>query len=137
MAWSLTHVASRLRRSHSRSQPGPIRATKAIDFFPEMNLACSGFAPNASKEQWSALSDQASAASGLAPGRDLFGVDDTLLSAPLRNSMETLYELFSQAPVLGSLIDPHGRSRQICSNGISSRFGTCLRTVLEAGARER
>ena len=74
---------------------------------PEMNLACSGLAPNATKEQWSTLSDQAAAAAGLAPGRDLFGVDDTLLSAPLRNSMETLYELFSQAPVLGSLIDPH------------------------------
>ena len=42
----------------------------------------------------------------LAPSRDLFGVDDTLLSAPLRNSMDTLYELFAQAPVLGSLIDP-------------------------------
>ena len=74
---------------------------------PEMNLACSGLAPNATKEQWSALSEQAAAAGGLAPGRDLFGVDDTLLSAPLRNSMDTLYELFSQAPVLGSLIDPH------------------------------
>ena len=34
MAWSWTHVASRLRRLHSRSQPGPIRAQKAIDVFP-------------------------------------------------------------------------------------------------------
>ena len=74
---------------------------------PEMNLACSGLAPNATKEQWSALSEQAAATGGLAPSRDLFGVDDTLLSAPLRNSMDTLYELFAQAPVLGSLIDPH------------------------------
>ena len=74
---------------------------------PEMNLACSGLAPNATKEQWTALSDQAAAVGGLAPERNLFGVDDTLLSAPLRNSMDTLYELFAQAPVLGSLIDPH------------------------------
>ena len=73
---------------------------------PEMNLACSGLAPNATREQWSALSEQAAAAGGLAPGRDLFGVDDTLLSAPLRNSMDTLHKLFEQAPVLGSLIDP-------------------------------
>ena len=80
---------------------------KGYRLLPEMNLACSGLAPNASKAQWSALSEQAAAAGGLAPGRDLFGVDDTLLSAPLRNSMDTLYELFSQAPVLGSLIDPH------------------------------
>ena len=74
---------------------------------PEMNLACSGLAPNATREQWSALSEQAAAAGGLAPGRDLFGVDDTLLSAPLRSSMEALHGLFEQAPVLGSLIDPH------------------------------
>ena len=73
---------------------------------PEMNLACSGLAPNATKEQWTVFSEQAAAAGGFPPDRDLFGVDDTLLSAPLRNSMETLYELFSQAPVLGSLIDP-------------------------------
>lgn len=73
---------------------------------PEMNLACSGLAPNATKEQWSALSEQAAAAGGLAPSRDLFGVDDTLLSAPIRNSMDTMYGLFEQAPVLGSLIDP-------------------------------
>ena len=74
---------------------------------PEMNLACSGLAPNATWEQWSALSEQAAAAGGLPPDRDLLGVDDTLLSSPLRNSMETLYGLFEQAPVLGSLIDPH------------------------------
>ena len=74
---------------------------------PEMNLACSGLAPNSTREQWSALSEQAAAAGGLAPGRDLFGVDDTLVSAPLRNTMDTLHGLFKQAPVLGSLIDPH------------------------------
>ena len=74
---------------------------------PEMNLACSGLAPNATREQWSALSEQAAAAGGLAPDRDLFGVDDTLLSAPLRNSMDALHGLFQQAPVFGSLIDPH------------------------------
>ena len=73
---------------------------------PEMNLACSGLAPNATREQWSALSEQAAAAGGLAPDRDLFGVDDTLLSAPLQSSMEALHGLFEQAPVLGSLIDP-------------------------------
>ena len=81
--------------------------TGGYRLLPEMNLACSGLAPNATREQWSALSEQAAAAGGLAPGRDLFGVDDTLLSAPLRNSMDTLHELFEQAPVLGSLIDPH------------------------------
>ena len=45
---------------------------------PEMNLACSGLAPNATREQWSTLSEQAAAAGGLASDRDLFDVNDTL-----------------------------------------------------------
>ena len=60
---------------------------------PELNLACSGLAPNATKEEWSALPEQAPA-------------DDTRLSAQLRGTMDTLYDLFRQAPILGSLIDP-------------------------------
>ena len=87
---------------------------------PEMNLACSGLAPNATREQWTALSERAAAAGGLPPDRDLFGVDDTLLSAPLRNSMETLYELFSQAPVLGSLIDPHALQADLFQHDFES-----------------
>ena len=87
---------------------------------PEMNLACSGLAPNATREQWSALSERAAAAGGLPPDRDLFGVDDTLLSAPLRNSMETLYGLFEQAPVLGSLIDPHALEADLFQRDFAS-----------------
>ncbi len=73
---------------------------------PELNLACSGLAPNSTKQQWLALAEPAAAAGGLPPERDLFGVDDSLLSAPLRNSLGALYDLFVQAPMLGSLIDP-------------------------------
>ena len=73
---------------------------------PDMNIACSGLAPNATKEQWIALAEQAAAAGGMPPERDLLGVDDSLLSAPLRNSLEVLYDLFKQAPERGSLINP-------------------------------
>ena len=38
--------------------------------------------------------------------RDLFGSDDSLLTAALRGGLEGLYDLFQQAPDLGSLIDP-------------------------------
>ena len=38
--------------------------------------------------------------------RNLFGVDDNLLSARLRNSLEELHDLFGKAPERGSLIDP-------------------------------
>ena len=73
---------------------------------PELNLACSGLAPNAAKEQWAALSERAAAAGGMPVERDLFDVDDNLLSAQLRDSLEALYDLFVEAPVLGSLIAP-------------------------------
>ena len=52
---------------------------------PEMHIACSGLAPRATKSEWLALAG-----------------DDVRL----RNGMEKLYELFQDAPVLGSLIDP-------------------------------
>ena len=73
---------------------------------PELNLACSGLAPNAAKEQWVALSERAAAAGGMPLERDLFDVDDNLLSAQLRDSLEALHDLFLEAPVLGSLIAP-------------------------------
>ncbi len=52
---------------------------------PAMNLACSGLAPNAKKEDWL----------GLAGDNDR-----------LQRGMERLYALFKDAPVLGSLINP-------------------------------
>ena len=44
------------------------RCTGGYRPLPELNLACSGLAPNATKEEWSALSEQAAAA-GWAPDR--------------------------------------------------------------------
>ena len=73
---------------------------------PGMNLACSGLAPNATKEQWITLAEQAADAGGMPAERDLFGVDDNLLSAQLRSSLEELHELFEKAPERGSLLDP-------------------------------
>jgi hypothetical protein len=52
---------------------------------PPMNLACSGLAPNTSEEEWLKL----------AGGNEM-----------LENGMARLYQLFENAPVLGSLIDP-------------------------------
>ena len=80
---------------------------------PDLNLACSGLAPNATKEEWSALAEQAAAAGGMPPVRDLFAVDDTLLSEPLRGSLDALYDLFRQAPLLGSLIDPRALKTEL------------------------
>jgi hypothetical protein len=52
---------------------------------PAMNLACSGLAPNAKKEDWLKLAGD---------------------NGKLQNGMERLYRLFKDAPVLGSLINP-------------------------------
>lgn len=52
---------------------------------PQLRIACSGIAPNTRKENWLALA-----------GGDL----------RLRNGMARLYNLFQDAPILGSLIDP-------------------------------
>ena len=87
---------------------------------PKLNLACSGLAPNAAKEQWLALAEPAAAAGGMPADRDLFGVDDSLLSAPLRDSLSALYDLFAQAPVLGSLIDPGALQADLFQGGFDS-----------------
>jgi hypothetical protein len=52
---------------------------------PVMNLACSGIAPHTSEAEWVAVA-----------GSD----------SRLRNGMARLYQLFMDAPILGSLIDP-------------------------------
>ena len=98
---------------------------------PKLNLACSGLAPNAAKEQWLALAEPAAAAGGMPPERDLFGVDDSLLSAPLRDSLSALYDLFSQAPELGSLIDPGALQADLFQGGFDS-----VRTLLAAALEQ-
>ena len=52
---------------------------------PAMNLACSGLAPNTSEADWLALAGN---------------------NERLRNGMDRLYQLFNEAAVLGSLINP-------------------------------
>jgi hypothetical protein len=52
---------------------------------PPINLACSGLAPNSSKDEWLLLADE---------------------NEKLQGGMDFLYELFEQAPVLGSLVNP-------------------------------
>jgi hypothetical protein len=73
---------------------------------PELNLACSGVGPNSTKEQWIKLGEEIAARGGMPASTNLFGTEDSLLSEPVKRTMESLHELFSQAPVLGSLVDP-------------------------------
>jgi len=52
---------------------------------PPLNIACSGLSPNAQREEWTQLG----------------GEDEEA-----RRGMAILYDLFTQAPILGSLINP-------------------------------
>jgi len=56
---------------------------------PSLNLACSGLAPSASKEEWMALAGD---------------------NYRARNGMARLHSLFKDAPVLGSLINPRAQA---------------------------
>ena len=63
---------------------------------PPLNLACSGLALNTKREDWMQLA----------------GNNDQA-----RSGMERLYELFSQAPVLGSLINPRSLGGDLLISG--------------------
>jgi len=78
---------------------------------PEMHIACSGRAPRSKKEEWLVLA----------------GDDERL-----QNGMARLYDLFTDAPVLGSLIDPRrlGASDRGEGKLFEARFGE-LRPLLE------
>jgi hypothetical protein len=108
---------------------------------PALKIACSGLGPNASKEEWLELAEQAAAQAGMPAKRDLFGKEDSLLSSALRKGFEQLHETFQRAPELGSLIDPTTQVGDLFAAGFN-RLQPLLDAVLEAEslsdeARER
>ena len=64
---------------------------------PELNIACSGLGPQSTEEQWLKLAEQAPDAWKRLPAH---------ARGPVRNGLANLHRLFSQAPELGSLIEP-------------------------------
>lgn len=78
---------------------------------PEMHLACSGLAIGMGKAEFIRLAEKIAEAEGFAGGRgDLLGRERNPMEeralARRRGGLERLYDLFAQAPELGSLIDP-------------------------------
>ena len=96
---------------------------------PLLNVACSGLAPNASKQEWISMAEQAAAAGSRPADRNLFGTENSLLSEPLRGALGALHDLFEQAPELGSLVDPH--SLQLKQDLFQSNFES-VRELLSA-----
>ena len=101
---------------------------------PSPQIACSGLAPNSTRDEWLDLADAVATAGGIPAHRDLLGTDDNLLSAPVRESLGELHALFAQAPFLGSLIDPRASSRQ--GDVFRTDYGTLGPLLSEILARD-
>lgn len=76
-------------------------AWRAIGYrpLPPVNLACSGLRPNAPRQEWRRLAEG----------------DERATQA-----LERLYDLFEEAPVLGSLIDPDSISDDLFTPGLQT-----------------
>ena len=116
-------------------------AGQAIEL-PPLRIACSGFAPNTTKDMWIALAETSARVARSAPDKTLERTQDTLASGALRQTFGTLHHLFAHGPTLGSLVDP----RQVDAGMFTARFDTIrplLATVLadnyvtDAESRER
>lgn len=79
---------------------------------PPLQIACSGLGPSASKEEWLLLAE---------------GHQD------LEGALDKLYELFRDAPTLGSLIDPAGLGRGL----FQADYETAEKLLFRAVDRER
>lgn len=78
---------------------------------PKLHLACSGLAIGMGRAEFVRLAERIAEAEGFAGGpADLLGRERNPMEqralARRRGALERLYDLFAQAPVLGSLIDP-------------------------------
>ena len=82
---------------------------------PMLNIACTGVGPQASEDEWLKLAEQS--------GHPM----NVLSREPILNGLRNLHALFSDAPTLGSLIDPN----QLSATLISADYET-LRPYLSA-----
>lgn len=82
---------------------------------PELHIACTGIGPQATEEQWVKLAEK----SGMPTQTDE--------QERIKNGLLNLHRLFSQAPTLGSLIDP----KQLKDDVFAAGYET-IRPYLEA-----
>lgn len=106
-------------------------AGKPIEL-PPLRIACSGLAPNTTKEQWLALAERTAGAAGAAPARGLHDTRQTLASSALRHTFKMLHGLFAEAPELGSLLDPRQADKSVFTGSFES-IGPLMDSVLAEG----
>ncbi|MGA9796696.1 MAG: hypothetical protein WBQ17_14315 [Rhizomicrobium sp.] len=97
------------------------------EVLPKLNLACSGLAIGLGKAEFLRLAEKLADADGWTGSTDLLGTDRSPLGATVatthRGELEALYDLFEQAPYLGSLIDPR--------RTLERKFGPLYATGME------
>ena len=91
---------------------------------PPLHLACSGLAIGVTKAEWLRLGERAAALADPGAKQDLFGTETTLLNVGvdtrIRTGLERMYDLFVQAPWLGSLIDPRRAGGDLFAAGFEA-----------------
>lgn len=103
---------------------------------PRVNLACSGIAIGLGKAEFLKLAEKVAAKRGWRPTTDLLGDGATPIEGAVvkreREGLSRLYDLFEQAPHLGSLIDPRRAGADLFASGFDE-LTLLLNAVLEAG----
>jgi hypothetical protein len=95
--------------------PGPDGQPLGYRPLPALNIACSGQGVVGSKEDWKRFAN--------GDGR-------------FREGMERLYDLFKQAPDLGSLLDPRTVTEDLFALGFDTLRGTVERALKKIEARD-
>ncbi|MBB1249933.1 SAM-dependent methyltransferase [Rhizobium sp. G21] len=114
---------------------------------PNLHLACSGLAIGMGKAEFVRLAEKIAEAEGFAGGpADLLGRErnpmEEMALSRRRGGLERLYDLFAQAPILGSLIDPlralgvYGTLFSEGFEGLATTIGRVLSRVGDPEVRE-
>lgn len=102
-AFALAFAAWTFPNLHSPSGRGAGGEGNILGYrkLPDLHIACSGIGPQCSAEEWLALAEQ----TGMPT--------DPKERVEIKNGLIYLHQLFSQAPVLGSLVNPNQLERDL------------------------
>ncbi len=103
---------------------------------PALHLACSGLSLGVTKAEWLKLAERAAVVSPIPPKTDLLGSEDNLFSDAMKRGFERLYELFSRAPWLGSLIEPRSEGGDLIEHGFADLEPLLAKVLAQADSAE-
>jgi hypothetical protein len=103
---------------------------------PTLHLACSGLSLGVTKPEWIRLAERAATALPIPPKTDLFGTEHNLFSDAMKRGFERLYDLFTRAPWLGSLIDPRAAGGDLVEYGFGDLEPILVQVMVKADNAE-